>query len=409
MSFDTSWDVDKYKSEFENDDHWQFRRQFLVEHKDKYPEDRLVCLAQVFFNVEFLGCKYPEKTMLLIEKLAEGLADDLREKRKGKLQRTFVAASDAAEARAKGKCQVSSSATKQSLNNLNYTKYSIVSPYHPDYTLPNFIILDANSQNPFEILNRSCDFCHVPKPIILFDKTDALNIKADLYIQQKLIDTAFGKSEKIAKKNVCESALEKLKYICFTIKKKDDDSESHISKSEFIKNETEVNVEPLSSEIITKNTDVDKKLSDDNIGNKLLKMMGWKGGGLGKEGQGRKEPIEVIQLPKHLGLGHKSNIGESAKQKIMFALQREVKKHLIEFKKSSKLRLSFSTEFTLDERKAIHMICLKLGLKTRSYGQGEQRHIVISKKQTAQEIFNELTECGNENEYFVLIPPINQN
>lgn len=57
MSFDTSWDVDKYKSEFENDEHWQLRRQFLVEHKDKYPEDRLVCLAQVFFNVEFLGCK----------------------------------------------------------------------------------------------------------------------------------------------------------------------------------------------------------------------------------------------------------------------------------------------------------------------------------------------------------------
>lgn len=39
--------------------------------------------------------------MDLIETLSEGLADDLREKRKGKLQRTFVAASDAAEAKAK--------------------------------------------------------------------------------------------------------------------------------------------------------------------------------------------------------------------------------------------------------------------------------------------------------------------
>lgn len=39
--------------------------------------------------------------MDLIERLSEGLADELREKRKGKLQRTFVAASDAAEARAK--------------------------------------------------------------------------------------------------------------------------------------------------------------------------------------------------------------------------------------------------------------------------------------------------------------------
>lgn len=39
--------------------------------------------------------------MDLVEKLSEGLADDLREKRDGKLKRTFVAASDAAEARAK--------------------------------------------------------------------------------------------------------------------------------------------------------------------------------------------------------------------------------------------------------------------------------------------------------------------
>ncbi|XP_060873748.1 partner of xrn-2 protein 1-like isoform X1 [Metopolophium dirhodum] len=101
MTFDTSWDVDKYRSEHEYEDHWQFRRQFLVAHQDKFPEDRLVCLAQVFFNIEFLGCQYPKKVMDLIETLSEGLADDLREKRKGKLQRTFVAASDAAEAKAK--------------------------------------------------------------------------------------------------------------------------------------------------------------------------------------------------------------------------------------------------------------------------------------------------------------------
>ncbi|KAF0703966.1 partner of xrn-2 protein 1-like isoform X1, partial [Aphis craccivora] len=37
----------------------------------------------------------------LIETLSEGSADDLSEKCKGKLQRTFVAASDAAEAKTK--------------------------------------------------------------------------------------------------------------------------------------------------------------------------------------------------------------------------------------------------------------------------------------------------------------------
>jgi len=53
----------------------------------------------VFKNFNF--SRYPKKVMDLIETLSEGLADDLREKRKGKLQRTFVAASDAAEAKAK--------------------------------------------------------------------------------------------------------------------------------------------------------------------------------------------------------------------------------------------------------------------------------------------------------------------
>lgn len=40
--------------------------------------------------------------MDLIENLSKGLVEDFREKRKGKLQRTFVVASDAAIAKAKG-------------------------------------------------------------------------------------------------------------------------------------------------------------------------------------------------------------------------------------------------------------------------------------------------------------------
>lgn len=57
MAFDTNWDIDKYKSPFESEEHWELRRSFLVAHKSEYPEDQLVCLAQVFFNIELLGCR----------------------------------------------------------------------------------------------------------------------------------------------------------------------------------------------------------------------------------------------------------------------------------------------------------------------------------------------------------------
>lgn len=102
MSINEDWDVEQHKVEYESDEHWELRRNFMLAHKDKFTEDALVCLAQVFVNVELLGCRYPQETMDLIKELSQDVAAKYREKQKKKLQRTFVEASEAASSKVKG-------------------------------------------------------------------------------------------------------------------------------------------------------------------------------------------------------------------------------------------------------------------------------------------------------------------
>lgn len=102
-SFPTDWDVDYYKTEYESEEHWDLRRTFMEKHKSAFPEDELVCLAQVFTNVEFLGCKYPDETMRKVALLSQDVAKDFRNSRSSKLKRTFVGAADAAGAKVKGR------------------------------------------------------------------------------------------------------------------------------------------------------------------------------------------------------------------------------------------------------------------------------------------------------------------
>ncbi|EDS26490.1 conserved hypothetical protein [Culex quinquefasciatus] len=99
MANKAAFNVEKYKTFYECDEHWELRRMFMERHKDRFDEDELVCLAQVFTNVEFLGCRYPQETMTLIAELSKEVAAEYRQSRENKLKRTFVAASDAAAAR----------------------------------------------------------------------------------------------------------------------------------------------------------------------------------------------------------------------------------------------------------------------------------------------------------------------
>ena len=46
-----------------------------------------------------------------------------------------------------------------------------------------------------------------------------------------------------------------------------------------------------------------KALGDSNVGHKLLSLMGWAGGGLGRDGEGRAEPVTATTVFGREGLG----------------------------------------------------------------------------------------------------------
>ena len=52
---DEDWDVNDYFSPHEPKHHWELRKKFMEQNKGRYPKERLVCLAQVFANSEFMG------------------------------------------------------------------------------------------------------------------------------------------------------------------------------------------------------------------------------------------------------------------------------------------------------------------------------------------------------------------
>lgn len=96
MPYD-DWDVDKYRNDYESDEHWQLKKDFMEAHKQDFPENELICLAQLFFNIELLGCKYSPEVMRQIGELSKGVVENYRKSRLNRLKRTFVAGGEAAK------------------------------------------------------------------------------------------------------------------------------------------------------------------------------------------------------------------------------------------------------------------------------------------------------------------------
>lgn len=88
-----------------------------------------------------------------------------------------------------------------------------------------------------------------------------------------------------------------------------------------------------------------------------------------------------------------------------------------EFKEKTELRLrsyaskfqerdlSFSNEFTNDERKEIHTLAHRFALKSKSHGKGEERFLVVSHKFNPYHLLQYLIATGGQTDKYELMPP----
>lgn len=61
--------IDELRKSHELPHHWQLRKEFLQIYAEDYELDRLICLSNVFVNVECMGLSYPDEVMKTIKQL----------------------------------------------------------------------------------------------------------------------------------------------------------------------------------------------------------------------------------------------------------------------------------------------------------------------------------------------------
>lgn len=318
----------------------------MEKHWDKFSEDEICCLAQCFVNMEFLGCKYPAEAMTRVAQLSQDVPEIVRYRngRRNKLKRTFVGAQDAVQAKLKKtdaprKCDNSFSLTSTpmgSLGDLNSTEKAQFS-----------MALDKTQKfDNLRGLLRDVVIFEVPddpqagmnKTIANMQKIGKLEIKFEaeekkfFYIfNGQIIGEGTGAGKKEAKKIADEELNRILKANCYTIKHK---------KAFFTVEDV---VMPTQGDSDLQNKD---KLKEDNVGFKMLKMLGWTGGSLDSKGAGIVDPVSCEIKIGRGGLGADSNQVDP----------KRIRQMLMNFKNSQvEYDLVFSSEFTKEERAQVHL------------------------------------------------------
>ncbi|NXX97166.1 NKRF factor, partial [Centropus bengalensis] len=249
------------------------------------------------------------------------------------------------------------------------------------------LVIYENSSNPVCTLNDTAQFNKMTVEYV-FERMTGMRWKCKVMLEDEFIAEAVG-VKKSVKHEAAEEAVKILKKTQPTVVNnlKKGTVEDVISRNE---------IRGRSAEEAFK-----QKIKEDNIGNQILRKMGWTGGGLGKDGEGIREPISVKEQFKREGLGlDVERVNKIAK--------RDIEEIIRNYARSdSHIDLTFSRELNMDERKQIHQIAQKYGLKSKSHGQGHNRYLVVSRKRRKEDLLDQLKQEGQVGHYELIMPQAN--
>lgn len=391
----TDWNIDSYRSHYEPEEHWELRRRFMECHQNWIAEDDLVCLAQVFVNVELLHCRYPLETMERLKELSKGIADGYRDSRKNKLQRTFVSASDAAASKVQRKGPGEQVPQRDAAASaMAARKHKPVQPIRTIEDVYNNVILMNNdyeqTQIEFDRLGRD-------KMVIMFSRSPEGRTLGEVKVGQFTLAKTVADGEKSARKAVKVEFLQSMTQHCYAILRKKRPTE--LANTNVERKQVEGAVDHRGRKVVQDYQE--KKIDESNLGFKLLQKLGWSGGSLGSKNQGIVDPINCQIKIGRQGLGGgpaAKKQGEEANKKGKINTRTETygidinfyRQMMRNFKDCEiEYDLVFSSEFTKEERALFHNMAQQLQLKTRSYGNdndGSRQFVLLGRKVPPHEL-----------------------
>eukprot|EP00058_Branchiostoma_floridae_P012763 XP_002598251.1 hypothetical protein BRAFLDRAFT_69582 [Branchiostoma floridae] len=442
------------RDQWESPVQWDARKKFILHNWDQHPEDQLVCLSNVWANMEFLGCRYNPVVEQRVKEMATGMPefqkpelpqnteahrpeedDQLHiwwgawgEGRKTEEQPPMKQETEGGSFVASTfSVQPSSSCTNSSMLRRNEVQQesctasdaesstvsiSQSSPFVKPNTLsmmneqPSILPencvqrsllvqkkglfngLSETVRSKFaklttkkatkriahvfaQCVQKQCRATPLYKIVevtssstfvLETDMAEVPGYACDLYIEGVYLARGYGKFKPATKTSAVKKALERLRYYRTVVIATRSDSETGKLREEFVIDTGEqIPLHPtLPGDSLqgpkTKGAG-EGPIKETNIGNQMLRKMGWTGGGIGKTGrEGIAEPIKVEVMERRAGLGYRKGKVEAKTSTVRNALERLTLHSSVEVATSSdseRIDYNLRDEFVIETGKQV--------------------------------------------------------